>query len=203
MCHDRGFHLYRPAPRPSPTELRGLLPDAGRQLWLLFHSSLGVLLLHLHQRPHVHDPEEAQIGFRSPATLPTVWHTRSCNHFVYNHFFVVFLANILFPLKAFIKKEEKRESFGILGIRDQTTKAGIQNASPPKVSARPSKIQQCGNPQDASHPWTWGGVWPKAGKACLGERLSVDSCPAPSTLTTTGGMIRGPSEGSLSSDINP
>lgn len=113
VCHDRGFHLYRPSPRPSQTiQRRRLLHDARRHLWLLFHSSLGVLLLHFHQRPHVHDPEEAQIGFRSPATLPTVWHTHSRNHFVYNHFFCGFSSKPIVSFKIFYKKRRKeREEF--------------------------------------------------------------------------------------------
>lgn len=57
-------------------------------------------------------------------------------------FFVVFLANIV-SFKSFYRREdtgtEKRSSC-ILGITEQTVKAGVQNACLPKVSARPSKI---------------------------------------------------------------
>lgn len=55
---------------------------------------------------------------------------------------MVFLANIV-SFKSFYRREDtgtEKRSFCILGITEQTMKAGIQNACLPEVSARPSKI---------------------------------------------------------------
>lgn len=182
MCHDRGFHLYRPAPRPSPTERQGLLPDAGRQLWLLFHSSLGVLLLHFHQWPHVHDPEEAQVGFGSPASLPTVWHTRSHNHFVYNHF-CGFSSKHIVSFKSFYKKEEREKEEFLPSWSLRPDHKGWHSECKPTESL--SKAQQdpaMWNPQDASPQWTWGGVWPKVEKTCFWAQALCRFLPCPSPL---------------------
>ena len=70
VCHDRSFHLHRPAQRHSREEPRTVCPDLGWQLRLLLHPGLGGLRIHLRQRPHVSDTEEAQIepgaGWLSP-----------------------------------------------------------------------------------------------------------------------------------------
>ena len=106
LCHDCSFHLHRPTRGATQGKLGSLWPDLSWQLRLLLHPGVGGLCIHLYQRPHVPDTEEAQIDTRSSVDFTTVQNPHSDNHFVYNHFFVVFLANILFPLKA-----KKREEF--------------------------------------------------------------------------------------------
>ncbi|KAM5130420.1 epithelial membrane protein 2 isoform 3-T3 [Callospermophilus lateralis] len=68
VCDDRGCHLHRPAPGPSREQPALLLPDVGGQVRLRLHPGLGGFRLHLHQRHHVPDPEEAQVapGTRHP-----------------------------------------------------------------------------------------------------------------------------------------
>lgn len=146
VCHDCSFHLHRPTPRHSPRKPASLFSDRRRHVWLLLHPGLGGLRLHLHQRPHVPDPEEAQIDTRHSVALTqyriyiqiTVLYIIRfvffCCCFLFC--FVVFLANILFPLKA---KKKKEKSFCILEIREQTVKAGIHNSRRRKVPTRQSQ----------------------------------------------------------------
>ncbi|XP_040133266.2 epithelial membrane protein 2 isoform X1 [Ictidomys tridecemlineatus] len=85
VCDDRGCHLHRPAPGPSRQQPALLLPDVGGQVRLRLHPGLGGLRLHLHQRHHVPDSEEAQVA-PGASTLPAPQSPHSDNRFVYNRF---------------------------------------------------------------------------------------------------------------------